>query len=63
MKSQYRVDTHALKEGDTLNNLQLLLADRLDELAERDWYCVGIFAVGLTVWIVSRRSWWWRLWH
>ena len=55
-KPKYRIDTYA-----TAN--QMLIEDRLDELAEQQWHFVAAFVYNGLLWVVSKRSWWWRVTH
>lgn len=75
-KPKYRVDTFPVSDldlsGDTSVRVgvvisqpskQIVFEDRLDEFAEQGWQVVTIFVVGDLLWLVSKRTWWWRLTH
>lgn len=56
-KPKYRVDTYYA------DDTQLTVEDRIDELAEQGWQLVTMFVHGSALWVISRRTWWWRLWN
>jgi len=39
----------------------MLFEDRLDEYAEQGWQVVSTFVVGDLLWLVAKRTLWWRL--
>ena len=60
-KPKWRVDTFETKNGGIPN--QLLLEDFFDEIAEHSWVPMSTFVFANMIWVVSKRSWWWRFWH